>query len=1375
MKHSWLKRAVCLLLAGQCALSIPASTMIEAVAIEEYNSVSAEGDVFSFDGAAVAEDADAQEDTSTDKETVISYVDIEGNYNAPETLTVYITCRAEEGKVETPVAESEYTGVVAFYDYHEDVARETPFFFYYEEGKLQSDELRFAAVKSYLDLVNPPVSESVITGVAPAADQEEEKVYAAEEVYVDQEAQDHQEYLFAFNQEEEDNGLYTGQTEGVAYHNGLAVVTETESTESQESVESADVTEEKSQLSVERAVPATTAEVKAGGVLVSWTKDNDAAGYRILRKAAGEAEWTAIDLNGGDQESYLDESVVSDTTYIYAVRSYFGDKTGAEREEETGDLWSGYQETEAIYYLAAPELTGVANAGTGLTLKWNGVAGAAGYRIYRKTRGTSEWTVLTTVGAPELSYTDTTAKAGVHYLYTVGAVNGNRESPYYDYSDDTSKYVSLHAVPDVTISGSGQDGKSGILVKWTTDATASSYRIYRKASGESGWSTVANVDGSVSSYFDAAAVSNQTYSYTVRTYYSATSYSGSGWSGYKASADLYYLAAPTLSSVNSAVDGMSVQWNTVAGATSYRIYRKTSAGASWATLATVTDGSTKSYTDKTAADGVTYYYTVRALNDKGGSYYLNPAESNTYHAPLNVALSNQSEYDGSVRLSWTKPAGATVYNIYRKAEGEKSWSLIAKVNEADFKASGSARTYYDSTVTNGKSFSYAVRAFFGNDSSANGCNRQNGYKSFQIKYVGVPALGTCVSDAAGMAVTWKAVSGAESYTVYRKAAGETGWKNLGTVNGEKTVKYIDKTAVNGVTYFYTVKAKTADASSGYITPEKSYTFHAAPAVTVGVQNDGLKLSWKADAKAVSYRVYRKLPTDKSWISIANLEGTAASYSDTTLASGTAVSYAVRAYYGNAEAGNEWSSYVAVSKTYLCAPVLTSEVAVNEGDGLKIGWQKVTGAAGYYIYRKDMSAASPKWTRVGNVQGGSVTAYLDSKDLTAGKVYYYTVVAYGSDGSSSRYDDAGTPAKYLPAPGNLFVDRPTAAGTAISWSKVTGADSYTVWRKKYGGSWTKIATATTNSYMDIQVTNDDTSYYYTVRAVASLTINGKSYIINSGYDSSGSTYAIKWSGSERNTWVFKNGKQYYVDKNGYCLADWQYVKRNGKEYKYYFEPETGELCTNLYQKFGSSYADMKCKFFTYFNASNSNPSHTTILLYDAEKESYCIPAISVRCVAGMGITEEGYFYIRKGQARRWLTNPELEGATYEQYAVYLKGSTSWYHSLLYRTDNYKNFISSTYNSLANNVNNSLGCIRFQAIYSYLFCDIVMNGYGATNRIYVEMHRNSSVKSPFGTPKINKISSRKTDPTDPAVTGKFFYTTSIFGVKGTAGASTWTYYV
>ena len=56
----------------------------------------------------------------------------------------------------------------------------------------------------------------------------------------------------------------------------------------------------------------------------------------------------------------------------------------------------------------------------------------------------------------------------------------------------------------------------------------------------------------------------------------------------------------------------------------------------------------------------------------------------------------------------------------------------------------------------------------------------------------------------------------------------------------------------------------------------------------------------------------------------------------------------------------------------------------------------------------------------------------------------------------------------------------------------------------------------------------------------------------------------------------------------------------------------------------------------------------------------------------------------------------------------------------------------------------------------------------------LYKKTSNAGPFGVPQVDKISSRKSDPTDPAVTGKFFYDTSIWGVSAKAGASSWTYY-
>lgn len=1389
MKHLWLKRAVCLLLAGQCALSIPASTMIEAAAIEEYNAVAAEEDVFGFDGMSPVEEATEsstdQEDTSTDKEIVISYVDIEGNYNAPEELTVYITSRAEEGKVETPAAESKYTGVVAFYDYNEDRARENPYFFYYEEGELRQEELQFAAAQSYLDLVNPPVSESVITGVAPAADEAEEKVYAAEEVYVDEEAQEHREYLFAFNQEEADNGLYTGEKDGQVYESGLLTVAEGEDPEGTE--EEQPTVEEK----IQRAVPVTTIAKKAGGIQVSWTKDETATGYRILRKASDESEWAVVaDLDGGDQSSYLDETAVSDKTYTYAVRSYFGDKTGAEREEETSNLWSGYQESSAVYYLAAPKLTAVYDDASGLTVTWSGVLGATNYWVCRKELGGS-WKTLATVSSTTLTYNDKTVEDGVQYLYTVRALKNSVLGTYYDYTNDISRYVARHAVPTVTVSAATQGTKGGILVKWTADTTATGYRVFRRSAASSQWAIVANVGKETTSCLDAGVTSNENYTYAVRAYYGeqpvaeAKGYTSGDWSYFKVSSSLSYLAAPTLSSVNSAVSGMTVVWNAVSGAESYRVYRK-EPGGTWTTLASVTGTS---YTDKTVQNGTEYIYTVRAL--KGGtiSAYFNPAEGYVYHAPLKVYVANSSLNDGSVQLGWAKAQKATGYRIYRMASGESSWSRVADLKAEDF-ASASMVVYYDSNVSHGKTYTYAVRTYYGSQDVASALvdssNNWSHFNSVQIAYSAPPALNGCISAAAGMTVKWTTVSGATSYTIYRKTA-TSNWITLKTVAGEQSSSYTDATAVNGTAYYYTVRATVNGTLSGYLTPEESYIFHAAPQVTLANSDTGMAVGWTTDATATGYRVFRKLSTETNWTVIANVTGSM--HIDTSLGAGKTASYAVRAYYGTAGVAEEksydnnvWSGFVANSGTRLLAPTITSKAASNVATGIKITWEKVVGATGYTVWRMDMSAQTPKWTQIATLNGGSVVSYIDTNGLNTNRIYYYTVRAIAGDGSVSRFDKIGAVAKYLPQPEDLAAGMPASSGTQITWSAVPGATSYSVYRRTSSGSWTRIGTAASTSYTDTTVTNKNTRYYYTVFAVAAVAVEGSVLNITGAYDNVGVTFAVKWSGSERNTWVLKDGKQYYIDKNGYCLTGWQYIKRYGTEYKYYFDMETGELCTNLYQKFGSSYADMKCKYVVNINSSNSNPSTVTILLYDSEKGTYNTPAVSARCIGSLvetmqeGVivgskTKTGTFYIKKGRASRWLNS---SAGCYEQYCVFARGSSSWFHSSIYSSENYKKFNSSTYNALVNNSNTTWGCIRLQCIYNYLLCDIQLNGYGATSNVTVQIYHQRSAKPPFGIAGVDKIGKRSTEPTDPAVTGKFFYKTSIFGVSATAGAKTWMYY-
>jgi fibronectin type 3 domain-containing protein len=102
-------------------------------------------------------------------------------------------------------------------------------------------------------------------------------------------------------------------------------------------------------------------------------------------------------------------------------------------------------------------------------------------------------------------------------------------------------------------------------------------------------------------------VSGTTYTYTGKAY------NGSAWSGFDArgvsatAKDAF--GAPVLKSAGAGTNGITVTWNAVSGAKSYRVYRKTDSG--WLGLGDVTGTS---YTDADVIPGVTYTYTVKAWN-----------------------------------------------------------------------------------------------------------------------------------------------------------------------------------------------------------------------------------------------------------------------------------------------------------------------------------------------------------------------------------------------------------------------------------------------------------------------------------------------------------------------------------------------------------------------------------------------------------------------------------------------------------------------------------------------------------------------------------------------------------------------------------------
>jgi hypothetical protein len=109
-------------------------------------------------------------------------------------------------------------------------------------------------------------------------------------------------------------------------------------------------------------------------------------------------------------------------------------------------------------------------------------------------------------------------------------------------------------------------------------------------------------------------------------------------------------AAPTLLAATAGNGQVALSWTASSEATSYSVYRGTSAGAEGATPV-ATGITTPAYTDTGLVNGTTYFYTVAAVNTGGTSPMSNEASAKPVSA---VAYASPVAYTAT----WSTPAPA---------------------------------------------------------------------------------------------------------------------------------------------------------------------------------------------------------------------------------------------------------------------------------------------------------------------------------------------------------------------------------------------------------------------------------------------------------------------------------------------------------------------------------------------------------------------------------------------------------------------------------------------------------------------------------------------------------------------------------------------
>ncbi len=353
-------------------------------------------------------------------------------------------------------------------------------------------------------------------------------------------------------------------------------------------------------------------------------------------------------------------------------------------------------------------------------------------------------------------------------------------------------------------------------------------------------------------------------------------------------------------------------------------------------------------------------------------------------------------YCDAAYVTWNEVEGADEYILYRREYNPKTkkwggWSRIAD---------GLIRTYYyDDGVKSGTYYIYTVKA-----------RNEGGYGSYtsgaKIYYLSTPELTSLVHNNSSITFKWSKVEGATGYVVYRRDLSSwDGWKKVATT---KDTTYVDKRAEVGVHYKYTVRAYYGSYRSHFDEGGLETVILLTPTLkSVSCSKDGATVKWGKVSGAGSYIVYRRTYDAKTkkwsgWTRIADrITGT--SYVDKTAKSGKYYIYTIKAS-SLVRGGYCTSGYdkTGLKIYFLSTPALKS--ATSTKSGVKLEWNKVSGATGYKIYRK--TGDNPWGEAIATVKGNSVVTYVD-KTAKKGVTYTYTVRAYKGSTKSGYIPEGKT--------------------------------------------------------------------------------------------------------------------------------------------------------------------------------------------------------------------------------------------------------------------------------------------------------------------------------------------------------------------------------